>query len=119
MNAAERFLRTEQIFSEIVSMEELERSQALESCCGGDTTLLAELRALLQACEAEELHRGSLHSNASTQPRLTGRVGNYAIDRLLGRGGMGAVYLAHRVDGQFEQQVAVKLIDLPLATDFF
>jgi serine/threonine protein kinase len=119
MNAAERFLRTEQIFSEIVSMEELERSQALESYCGGDTTLLAELRALLQACEAEELHRGLLHSDASTQPRLTGRVGNYAIDRLLGRGGMGAVYLAHRVDGQFEQQVAVKLIDLPLATEFF
>jgi serine/threonine protein kinase len=74
---------------------------------------------LLQACEAEELHRRSLHSDASTQPGLTGRVGNYAIDRLLGRGGMGAVYLAHRVDGQFEQQAAVKLIDLPLATDFF
>ena len=32
---------------------------------------------------------------------------------------MGAVYLAHRADGQFEQQVAIKLIDLPLATDFF
>src|SRR3981189_3326147 len=100
-------------------MEELERSQALESRCGGDTTLLAELRALLQACEAEELHRGSLHSDAATQPRLTGRVGNYAIDRLVGRGGMGAVYLAHRADGQFEQQVAIKLIDLPLATDLF
>jgi eukaryotic-like serine/threonine-protein kinase len=37
----------------------------------------------------------------------------------LGRGGMGAVYLAHRVDGQFEQKVAIKLIDLPLATDLF
>jgi tetratricopeptide (TPR) repeat protein len=32
---------------------------------------------------------------------------------------MGAVYLAHRADGQFEQQVAIKLIDLPLATDLF
>jgi serine/threonine protein kinase len=32
---------------------------------------------------------------------------------------MGAVYLAHRADGQFEQQVAIKLIDLPLATDRF
>ena len=41
------------------------------------------------------------------------------IDRLLGRGGMGAVYLAHRADGQFEQKVAIKLIDLPLATNLF
>ena len=32
---------------------------------------------------------------------------------------MGAVYLAHRADGQFEQKVAIKLIDLPLATDCF
>ena len=47
------------------------------------------------------------------------RIGPYEIDRLLGRGGMGAVYLAHRADGQFEQKVAIKLIDLPLATELF
>jgi len=45
--------------------------------------------------------------------------GPYQLDRLLGRGGMGAVYLAHRVDGQFSQQLAIKLIDLPLATDLY
>jgi serine/threonine protein kinase len=32
---------------------------------------------------------------------------------------MGAVYLAHRADGQFDQQVAIKLIDLPFVTDLF
>lgn len=47
------------------------------------------------------------------------RIGPYALDRLLGHGGMGAVYLAHRADGQFEQKVAIKLIDLPLATRHF
>jgi tetratricopeptide (TPR) repeat protein len=46
-------------------------------------------------------------------------VGPYAIDALLGQGGMGAVYLAHRADGQFEQQVAIKIIDMPLASDLF
>src|SRR5208283_5862968 len=35
------------------------------------------------------------------------------------RGGMGAVYLARRADGQFDQQVAIKLIDLPLAGSLF
>jgi len=49
-------------------------------------------------------------------PRI---VGHYQLDRLIGRGGMGAVYLAHRADGQFDQKVAIKLIDLPLATDLF
>ena len=42
-----------------------------------------------------------------------------SLTACLGRGGMGAVYLAHRADGQFEQKVAIKLIDLPLATDLF
>lgn len=37
-------------------------------------------------------------------------VGPYRLLRELGRGGMGAVYLAERVDGQFEQQVAIKLM---------
>jgi serine/threonine protein kinase len=41
------------------------------------------------------------------------------LDGLLGRGGMGVVYLAHRADGEFEQKVAIKLIDLPLATTTF
>jgi tetratricopeptide (TPR) repeat protein len=47
------------------------------------------------------------------------RIGAYEIERLLGRGGMGSVYLAHRVDGQFEQQVAIKLVDLPMNSELF
>jgi len=46
-------------------------------------------------------------------------IGPYVIDGLIGRGGMGAVYRAHRADGQFEQQVAIKIIDMPLASSFF
>ena len=37
-------------------------------------------------------------------------VGPYRIVREIGRGGMGAVYLAERTDGQFQKHVAVKLI---------
>jgi serine/threonine-protein kinase len=37
------------------------------------------------------------------------RVGAWRLLRLLGRGGMGAVYLAERADGQFQQQAALKL----------
>ena len=38
------------------------------------------------------------------------RIGPYRTVRLLGRGGMGDVYLAERADGQFEKQVALKLL---------
>jgi tetratricopeptide (TPR) repeat protein/tRNA A-37 threonylcarbamoyl transferase component Bud32 len=38
------------------------------------------------------------------------RCGPYRIIRLLGRGGMGAVYLAERADGEVEQKVAIKFL---------
>lgn len=38
------------------------------------------------------------------------RVGPWCIRALLGSGGMSHVYLAERADGQFEQQVALKLV---------
>jgi tetratricopeptide (TPR) repeat protein len=42
--------------------------------------------------------------------QLGKRVGAYRIVRELGHGGMGVVYLAERVEGGFEQEVALKLV---------
>jgi eukaryotic-like serine/threonine-protein kinase len=44
------------------------------------------------------------------------RIGQYAIVREIGRGGMGTVYLAERADGQFQQQVALKVLRPGLET---
>ncbi len=38
------------------------------------------------------------------------QCGSYRLGALLGRGGMGAVYMAERVDGEVAQRVAVKLL---------
>ena len=43
------------------------------------------------------------------------RIGPYRVERLLGAGGMGAVYLAVRDDDQYRKQVAIKVI--PTAGD--
>ncbi len=118
----ERFLRIEGIFHEALAAPDEARMELIETRCHGDRGLAAEVRSLLKACEAEEhltASRGlGLDAGRDNQPGRM-RVGPYEIDRLLGRGGMGAVYLAHRADGQFKQKVAIKLIDLPLATDLF
>src|SRR5437016_8487902 len=45
-------------------------------------------------------------------------VGSYRVRSLLGRGGMGMVYLAERADGSFEQQVALKVIQSPFPLTF-
>lgn len=38
------------------------------------------------------------------------RIGPYQIEALVGEGGMGRVFCAHRVDGAFDQTVAVKVV---------
>ncbi len=45
------------------------------------------------------------------------RVGVYELQREIGRGGMGAVYLGKRADGEFRQTVAIKLIKRGMDTD--
>jgi len=41
-------------------------------------------------------------------------IGAYTLEKPLGFGGMGTVWLAHRSDGRFEGQVAVKLLNAAL-----
>jgi eukaryotic-like serine/threonine-protein kinase len=120
--SSEFFRRVEDIFHEALATSELLRPAMLEAACKGDTTLLEEVRSLLKAFALEELVTASCQSEAERSPDVVPgqrRIGPYELDRLVGRGGMGAVYLAHRADGQFEQQVAIKLIDLPFVTDLF
>jgi serine/threonine protein kinase len=117
-----RYQLLQEIFHEMLALPEGQRAQALAARCGADLCLLAECVSLLNASQAEE-RLGSRCAAESRNDANPGTrrppVGPYQLDRLLGRGGMGAVYLAHRIDGQFDQQVAIKLIDLPLATDLF
>ena len=121
-HSTEVFLQIEAIFNEAVEAPAEVRAALIAELCGGDESLIAEVESLLLASESvEQLTSGRVRPTGETGEVLPEkrRIGPYELGRLLGRGGMGAVYLAHRADGQFEQQVAIKLIDLPLATDLF
>ncbi len=118
--STESLLRVEAIFHEALGVTDEERPALIEVRCGNDASLAAEVRSLLDACKAEESATASRRTNpinGSGDALDQKRIGPYEIDRLLGRGGMGAVYLAHRADGEFAQKVAVKIIGLPFELD--
>jgi serine/threonine protein kinase len=119
---SDRFQRIETLFHAALELDDVARAQLIDAQCGEDADLAAEVRRLLTASEIEEQRKGALLAEREDGEgaESTGRrIGPYVLDGLLGRGGMGVVYRAHRADGEFEQKVAIKLIDLPLATTTF
>lgn len=118
----ERFHRVQSLFNLVLAAPESRRAALLDEHCGSDSELEDEIRSMLDACDAEEQLNASLRSrpgNCAAERREHERVGPYEIDRLLGRGGMGSVYSAHRADGHFDQKVAIKLIDVPVGSHLF
>jgi eukaryotic-like serine/threonine-protein kinase len=89
----------------------------LDKYCEGDDELRAEIESLLD-CRKDSsrfLELSAAGYAASLLADGDGRYidkqfGVYKIVRELGRGGMGAVYLAKRSDGEFDRQVALKII---------
>ena len=71
-----------------------------------------QLRALLNQHAAVESSGFLERSLIPSDDSLVGKkIGAYTIERLLGRGGMGSVWLARRSDEKFEGKAAVKLLE--------
>ena len=97
-----------------------ERTAVLRKSCVDDTALLLEAEKLLANDttvfeEFAEFVATRLRHNERC--RIGERIGAYAVVGELGRGGMGAVYLAERADGQFEKRVAIKVLKRGTDTD--
>ena len=56
----------------------------------------------------------AVNSQHQTGSLVGRRLGAYTVDRAIGQGGMGTVWLAHRSDGRFEGAVAIKLLNAGL-----
>jgi non-specific serine/threonine protein kinase/serine/threonine-protein kinase len=86
------------------------RAAFLDARCGGDARMRAEVESLLEHASRDgPLDRPPLAAARSTTSTVQ-HFGPYRVTGVLGRGGMGAVYLAERIDGQFERKVAIKRV---------
>ena len=115
--------RASEIFAQAIDLSPDEVEAFLEKECAGDQQLSAEVRRMLDE-DADATNANFLSPvfttpfSESDRPKLLaneadsviGRdLGPYRVERLIGHGGMGNVYLAVR-KADYSSQVAIKLI---------
>lgn len=96
------------------------RDEFLSQACAQDTALRREVESMLaHASDRLDVCADNLaHARAGDGSLLIGqRLGDYELIRELGRGGMGAIYLARRADEEFEKEVAIKVLKRGTDTD--
>jgi serine/threonine-protein kinase len=110
----ERWEKIREIFDAAVELPKTDRPQLLASEFAGDPELLAEVESLLEIYDRDPDYLEREETESEPEPES---VGVYRILERIGEGGMGAVYLAERDDGQFRHTVAVKLLRRGLDTE--
>ncbi|MCG8407718.1 MAG: serine/threonine-protein kinase [Phycisphaerales bacterium] len=114
----QRWQEVRELLISVCELDPGERDAFLSEACADDLELRAEIESIL--IHSEQAPKFLQESAAEAFPdmfefeqasSLVGqRVGPYELIQLVAYGGMGAVYLAARADGQFKKNVAIKLI---------
>ncbi|HYK21938.1 MAG TPA: protein kinase, partial [Pyrinomonadaceae bacterium] len=120
----ERWQQVKHILAQALDVETDRQREFLESACGGDSGLRAEVESFLahrvetSSDVMEQCASDAARLRVLSEPsRIGARIGAYRVVREIGHGGMGAVFLAVRDDEQYSQQVAIKLIKSGFADD--
>lgn len=129
---SDALVRALALFDDYADLPAAERERRLTALAARDPALHAALKALLDSDDdpdpnvldrspaqivadrqprpAAEPASGAAEADDGADLRIGAALGPWRIDRILGRGGMGTVYEAHRDDGQYQQRVAIKCI---------
>jgi serine/threonine protein kinase len=114
----ERWRRIEEVFGAALDVAPEGRDALLAEACREDGALRREVEALLGSRDRAGAFMMTpafddgvaLIRPATSAPVAGDRIGPYEIVREIGRGGMGAVYLASRADDAYSRRVAIKVI---------
>jgi serine/threonine protein kinase/WD40 repeat protein len=114
--SADRFAEVERLYHEASIRRPEERAAFLDQACGGDDALRRDVESLLsfQTDADEFLSRPAVEEAARTntrpwEPDSWPTIPGYTVQRVLGEGGMGVVYLAEQ-QTPLRRLVALKLI---------
>src|SRR5215475_5133469 len=126
----ERWEQVEDLLNAALDRPVDEREAFLTGACGDDLSLRNQIEHLINCYEQAgdfieappaTARESTLSDEAVTLQfdSMVGRqVGAYRLVREIGRGGMGAVYLAARADKEYRQRAAIKLVKRGMDTDF-
>jgi serine/threonine protein kinase len=126
---AQRWIRLDELLQSALEVAPERRDAFLQDACAGDEELLDEVKSLLtshrRAGDFLERPAGEIAARAiegEAEPllfrSLEGQlVSHYRILKMLGKGGMGTVWLAERCDGRFEREVAIKFLNVAALDD--
>src|SRR5688500_3121235 len=109
----DRWQRIERLFLAASELPPAERAAFVDREAAGDPDLHAAVNGMLfhsndsDALFLQAVEQTAVSAGAGLTPT---HIDRYTIVRELGRGGMGAVYLAERTDREFKQQVAIKVL---------
>jgi serine/threonine protein kinase len=115
----QRWAQIREIFDGAIERPAKDRAAYLRVLCARDDELRREVESLLRSHEQSDefLQTPAAHlSQIISRDDDIGeypkgyRVGPYQFERRIGRGGMGAVWLATRFDKEYKKQVAVKMV---------
>ena len=112
--------RVKEVLGDALELPPSKRAAYLDETCGNNKALRDEVEALLEASDDTEDFIETpafAHSDDWLSGLIGERIGPYRIVELLGEGGMGAVYRGVREDGDFQQQIAIKLVKRGMDTN--
>jgi eukaryotic-like serine/threonine-protein kinase len=104
------------LFERMLDVPSDEREAWIISQANGDSQLHTRLRALIASDQGNLLQTGG-GINSVDDEIQPDQIGAYRIVERIGRGGMGSVYRGARSSGDFEHDVAIKIIKQGLLSE--